>query len=249
MILKNRKQGKGYQFLTLMKSDPTHEATWQPMKGFLDKGNTVNEQFLSYIKRHDLFLALVVMNIDGVAYENGRKSFTELQLLTIFCFIFPRMEKYDDPIEDYTQIRIANFLFPDMLDDITSHLNNCNYLSWWLFCLCVVYREAYPSHYFTEDDEEILLTLIELTFPGTFEFFPQASFHCIYFYAIGVHDNSPRRQTYHDLIRSAINQLLLTPQEHINQQQQRNSNRQIKLRFPNRDHVILPVPTLVRHYI
>ena len=54
-ILKHRRQGKGYQFLTLMKGDPTHEATWRPMKDFVDKGITGNEQFISYIKRNDLF--------------------------------------------------------------------------------------------------------------------------------------------------------------------------------------------------
>lgn len=49
-ILSHRKRGRGYQFLTLMKGDPTHEAEWQPMRDFIDKDGTMNENFLSYIK-------------------------------------------------------------------------------------------------------------------------------------------------------------------------------------------------------
>lgn len=31
-ILKDRKRGKGFQFLTLMKGIPTHDPEWQPTK-------------------------------------------------------------------------------------------------------------------------------------------------------------------------------------------------------------------------
>ena len=54
-ILKHRKRGKKYRFLTLMKGDPTHEATWQPTTDFVDDDKTVNEVFLAYIKQQYLF--------------------------------------------------------------------------------------------------------------------------------------------------------------------------------------------------
>ena len=53
-ILKHRKIGRGYQFLTLMKGDPTHDAEWQPSKDFVDNDGTVNEKFLDYIKAHKI---------------------------------------------------------------------------------------------------------------------------------------------------------------------------------------------------
>ena len=36
-ILKHRKRGRGYQWLTLMKGTPTHEAKWQQARDFTDK--------------------------------------------------------------------------------------------------------------------------------------------------------------------------------------------------------------------
>ena len=53
-ILKHRRKGKGFQFLTLMKGDPTHDAEWQPTRDFIDKDNTINETFLDYIKSQDI---------------------------------------------------------------------------------------------------------------------------------------------------------------------------------------------------
>ena len=46
--------GSGFQFLTLMKGDPTHDAEWQPTKDFVEKNGTMNEVFLDYIKKNDL---------------------------------------------------------------------------------------------------------------------------------------------------------------------------------------------------
>ena len=40
-ILKHRKRGRGYQFLTLMKGVPTHDAVWQPTRDFVDSDETV----------------------------------------------------------------------------------------------------------------------------------------------------------------------------------------------------------------
>ena len=48
-ILSHRKKGRGYQFLTLMKGSPTHDAEWQPKKDFVDKDGTMNEKFYDYI--------------------------------------------------------------------------------------------------------------------------------------------------------------------------------------------------------
>ena len=49
-ILKHRRRGKGFQFLTLMKGSPTHDAEWQPTRDFVDKDGTINDKFLEYIK-------------------------------------------------------------------------------------------------------------------------------------------------------------------------------------------------------
>ena len=49
-ILKHRRRGRGYQFLTLMKGSPTHDAEWQPTRDFVDKDGTINDKFYKYIK-------------------------------------------------------------------------------------------------------------------------------------------------------------------------------------------------------
>lgn len=43
-ILNHRKRGRGYQFLTLMKESPTHDAEWQPTTDFVDKDGAVTEK-------------------------------------------------------------------------------------------------------------------------------------------------------------------------------------------------------------
>ncbi len=50
-ILNRRKKGKGYQFLTLMKGSPTHDAEWQPSRNFIDKDGTHTDVLLEYIKK------------------------------------------------------------------------------------------------------------------------------------------------------------------------------------------------------
>ena len=53
-ILKHRKIGNGFQFLTLMKGDPTHDAEWQPTRDFVDPDGTMNEKFYEYIKKNGI---------------------------------------------------------------------------------------------------------------------------------------------------------------------------------------------------
>ena len=49
-ILKHRPRGRGFQFLTLMKGAPRHDATWQPTKDFVDRDGTVTKVWQEYIK-------------------------------------------------------------------------------------------------------------------------------------------------------------------------------------------------------
>lgn len=53
-ILAHRKRGRGFQFLTQMKGDPSHDVTWQPTKDFIDKDGTVTETWKEYIVRHNI---------------------------------------------------------------------------------------------------------------------------------------------------------------------------------------------------
>ena len=53
-ILNHRKRGRGYQFLTLMKGEPHHDAKWQPTSDFVDKDGTVTDVWLEYIRKHDI---------------------------------------------------------------------------------------------------------------------------------------------------------------------------------------------------
>ncbi len=59
-ILSHRNRGHGYQFLTLMKGAPPHEASWQPTRDFIDSDGTVTAALYDYVKSHDLHIALVV---------------------------------------------------------------------------------------------------------------------------------------------------------------------------------------------
>ena len=152
------------------------------------------------------------------------------------------MENYRDPIEDYTEIQIADISFAEWLRNMRPDLNDRNYLSWWLLCLCVGYHAAFPTHYFTESDEELLLLLVELSHPATFYLFPQESLHLIYFYAIGTYGNTPRVQTYHDIVSHAVDQIGELNSQDAQELEQANGNPQIDLRFPNRDHLVLPMP-------
>lgn len=45
-ILAHRRRGKGYQWLTLMKGAPQHEASWQPTRDFVDDDGTLTAAFL-----------------------------------------------------------------------------------------------------------------------------------------------------------------------------------------------------------
>jgi len=53
-VLNHRKRGKGYQWLTLMKGEPTHEATWLPTRNVMDEDGTLTEKFHEYIVSNDI---------------------------------------------------------------------------------------------------------------------------------------------------------------------------------------------------
>lgn len=73
-ILNHRKKGNGYQFLTLMKGDPTHDAEWQPTSDFVDSDGTMNETFYEYIKKNGILEYLwnnQVPDVVGTTTEEG----------------------------------------------------------------------------------------------------------------------------------------------------------------------------------
>lgn len=51
-ILQHRKRGRGFQFLTQMKGDPSHDVTWQPSRDFVDRDGTVTAVWHEYIYKH-----------------------------------------------------------------------------------------------------------------------------------------------------------------------------------------------------
>ena len=53
-IQAHRKRGCCYQWLTLMKGAPQHEAEWQPTKDFIDRDGTITKAFHDYIVKHNL---------------------------------------------------------------------------------------------------------------------------------------------------------------------------------------------------
>ena len=53
-ILKHGKRGRGYQFLTIMKGAPTHDAEWQPSCDCYHTNGTINEEFLNYVKKNNI---------------------------------------------------------------------------------------------------------------------------------------------------------------------------------------------------
>lgn len=53
-ILKHRKRGRGFQFLTQMRGDPSHDVTWQPTKDFVDSDGTVTKVWQDYIRSHNI---------------------------------------------------------------------------------------------------------------------------------------------------------------------------------------------------
>ena len=53
-ILKHRARGRRYQFLTLMKGPPTHDAELQPTREYVDKDGTVPDVWLKDIRDQDI---------------------------------------------------------------------------------------------------------------------------------------------------------------------------------------------------
>eukprot|EP00171_Calliarthron_tuberculosum_P023944 IDg23944t1 len=55
-IISHRKIRNRYQWLTLMKGEERHEATWQPTADFIDSDGTITKAFLDYIKKNNMQL-------------------------------------------------------------------------------------------------------------------------------------------------------------------------------------------------
>ena len=53
-ILNHRKRGKSFQFLTLWKGYPSHDAEWEPLRNFLGKDGAINTKLYNYIKDHGI---------------------------------------------------------------------------------------------------------------------------------------------------------------------------------------------------
>ena len=53
-ILRHRVRGRGYQFLTLMKGAPDHDAEWQPTRDFVDEDGTINDTCLNCIQENKI---------------------------------------------------------------------------------------------------------------------------------------------------------------------------------------------------
>jgi hypothetical protein len=64
-ILAHRPRGRGYQFLTLMKGDPLHDAEWQPARDFIDADGTMTEALQRYLREHNLDLLLTRTSMRG----------------------------------------------------------------------------------------------------------------------------------------------------------------------------------------
>jgi hypothetical protein len=63
--LAHRLRGRGYQFLTLMRGDPIHDAEWQPGSDFIDPDGTITEVLQTYAQEHNLDLPLTRMSMKG----------------------------------------------------------------------------------------------------------------------------------------------------------------------------------------
>lgn len=48
-ILAHRRRGSGFQFLTLFRNAPFHEASWKPLRDFLDLDGTITQTPHTYI--------------------------------------------------------------------------------------------------------------------------------------------------------------------------------------------------------
>ena len=53
-ILAHRKKGRGYQFLTIWKRYPSHDASWQPTTDFAYRDGSLNDAWHKYIKKEGL---------------------------------------------------------------------------------------------------------------------------------------------------------------------------------------------------
>ena len=53
-ILKHRARGRGFQFLTLMRGAPTHDAVWLPTRDFVDADGTVTDVWQNYLRENGI---------------------------------------------------------------------------------------------------------------------------------------------------------------------------------------------------
>ena len=73
-ILKHRKRGKGYQFITTWKGYPSHDAEWEPSRNFIEKDGTMNQKFYEYIKKNDIMTQLWKTDTNVVEDDNRRED-------------------------------------------------------------------------------------------------------------------------------------------------------------------------------
>lgn len=53
-IFAHRRRGRGNQFLTLLRGEPDHDATWQPTRDFVDGDRTVTGVWYEYIVHNNI---------------------------------------------------------------------------------------------------------------------------------------------------------------------------------------------------
>ena len=53
-ILAHRKKERGYQFSSLWKGYPSHDASWQPTTGFVHRHGSLNEAWQKFIKKEGI---------------------------------------------------------------------------------------------------------------------------------------------------------------------------------------------------
>jgi hypothetical protein len=64
-VLAHRRRGRGYQFLTLMKGDPIHDAEWQSARDFIDPDGTMTQALQQYVQDHNLDFPLTRTSMKG----------------------------------------------------------------------------------------------------------------------------------------------------------------------------------------
>lgn len=50
-VMAHRTRGRGWQFLVSWKNEPDHEASWEPLRNFLDEGGVVTKALIQYTRQ------------------------------------------------------------------------------------------------------------------------------------------------------------------------------------------------------